>query len=181
MHADLSQLLSKDFYFTLHKLGPPFTDFAGYQAIAKLTPVQSAAIMLDVEPSPFEQGAEGRAIKIQTAAGLQFAQRELSAKVGERISLTLENSDLTPHNWVLGKPGTFNKISDDADRNLANPKALSQSYVPQLPEVLTHTRLVNPNASTTIHFRLPDEKGDYPYLCTFPGHTKIMRGVLHVE
>jgi azurin len=181
LHAALPQLVSQDFYLTLHKLGPAFTKFPGYQAIAKTTTGQSAGLVLDVEPSPFEQGAAGRAMKIQIAAGLQFAQRELRAKAGERISLTLENGDLMPHNWVLGKPGTLEKISDDADRNLANPKALSQSYVPQIPEVLASTRLTNPDTSTTIHFTLPAEKGDYPYLCTFPGHTKIMRGVLHVE
>ncbi|MCB1209408.1 MAG: hypothetical protein KDK97_08785 [Verrucomicrobiales bacterium] len=25
------------------------------------------------------------------------------------------------------------------------------------------------------------EKGDYPYLCTFPGHWMVMNGVLKVE
>jgi azurin len=136
---------------------------------------------LDVLPSPFEKGPAGRAVKIRTAAGLQFADKELTVAAGEKLSLTLENGDLIPHNWVLGKLGALERISDDADRNLADPKALSQSYVPQIPEVLAHTRLVNANSSSTIHFQAPMDKGDYPYLCTFPGHTKIMRGIMHVK
>ncbi len=181
LHAALPGLISQDFYLTLHRLGPAFTDFPGYRAIAKTLPGQPVATALGILPSPYEKGTAGRPIKLQPAAGLQFTQKELHAKAGELLSLTFENNDLIPHNWVLGTPGTLGKISDLADRGLADPRALSQSYVPQIPEVLAFTRLVDPNHSTTIHFQAPPEAGDYPYLCTFPGHTRIMRGVLHVE
>jgi azurin len=181
LHAALPGLISQDFYLTLHRLGPAFTDFPGYRAIAKTLPGQPVATALGILPSPYEKGTAGRPIKLQPAAGLQFTQKELHAKAGELLSLTFENNDLIPHNWVLGTPGTLGKISDLADRGLADPRALSQSYVPQIPEVLAFTRLVDPNHSTTIHFQAHPEACDYPYLCTFPGHTRIMRGVLHVE
>jgi azurin/sugar phosphate isomerase/epimerase len=182
LHLPLPELLTQDFFFTLHRLGPAYTNFPGYSAIAKKLPgAPVAAPGLDVLPSPYEKGTPGRALKIQTAAGLQFAQTQLTAKAGEQLSLTLENGDLIPHNWVLGKVGTRDKIADQADRNLADPKALPLSYVPQIPEVIASTRIANPGTSTTIHFKVPEEKGDYPYLCTFPGHTKIMIGVLKVE
>ena len=32
----------------------------------------------------------------------------------------------------------------------------------------------------TIEFTAPAEPGDYPYICTFPGHWRLMNGVLHV-
>ena len=181
LHAALPGLISQDFYLTLHRLGPAFTGFPGYQAIAKILPGQPVGTAPGILPSPYEKGTAGRPIKLQPTAGLQFAQKELHARAGEQLSLTFENNDLIPHNWVLAKTGTLEKISDFADRSLADPRALSQSYVPQIPEVLAFTRLVDPNHSTTIHFQAPPEKGDYPYLCTFPGHTRIMRGVLHVE
>jgi azurin len=41
--------------------------------------------------------------------------------------------------------------------------------------------MVNPKADFTIHFDAPKEKGDYPYLCTFPGHWMVMNGVMKVE
>ena len=34
--------------------------------------------------------------------------------------------------------------------------------------------------SFTISFMLPKQPGDYPYICTFPGHWMVMNGVMHV-
>ena len=41
--------------------------------------------------------------------------------------------------------------------------------------------MMNPQASFTIHITAPKEKGDYTYLCAFPGHWMVMNGVLKVE
>lgn len=180
LHTTQTGWMSPDLYFTLHTLGPAFTDFPGYALVAKSLPTAPAVVVQPVLPSPFEKGAAGRALKITTAAGLQFAQRELACHAGERISLTLENGDLIPHNWVLGKAGTDETIADLAERNVTAPSAYASSYVPPTADVLAHTRLTNPGQSTVIHFTAPAAAGDYPYLCTFPGHTKVMRGVLHV-
>jgi azurin len=46
---------------------------------------------------------------------------------------------------------------------------------------VAHTRLLDPGKSTTIYFTAPKEPGRYPYLCSFPGHAQLMRGVLIVE
>ena len=54
------------------------------------------------------------------------------------------------------------------------------SYVPALQDVLFHTRLLEPTKSETIYFTAPDQPGEYPYICTFPGHYLAMRGVLVV-
>ncbi len=181
LRCEAPGLLSPDLFLTLHQLGTPYTEFPGYQAVAKRQPGSAGAEVLDVEPSPFEQGQTGRALRIQsTVGGLQFAQKELTANAGERVSLTFENTDLIPHNWVLSQRGAVDRISDLADKLVTDPKALSHSYVPQSKEILCHTRLVEGTKSTTIHFQVPVEVGDYPFLCTFPGHTKIMRGTLHV-
>ena len=32
-----------------------------------------------------------------------------------------------------------------------------------------------------LRFQAPTEPGDYPYLCTFPGHWTIMKGILVVS
>jgi azurin len=34
--------------------------------------------------------------------------------------------------------------------------------------------------SHTLRFFAPDEPGDYPYICTFPGHWRVMKGVMKV-
>jgi azurin len=54
------------------------------------------------------------------------------------------------------------------------------NYVPKTPKVLFHTRLVPPATTESIYFVAPLKSGDYTYLCTVPGHSQIMRGVLRV-
>ena len=44
-----------------------------------------------------------------------------------------------------------------------------------------HTKLLMPNTAETLRFTAPTAPGDYPYLCTFPGHWVIMRGMMHVR
>ena len=174
--------VERQLFLTAHQLGKPFTDFPGYKAVAKThgthAPAEFVAPLLAVF---WERGDAGRALKIQTAAGLQFAQKELRAKAGERISLTLENPDNMPHNWVLLNPGAVERVGALANVLIAEPNALSQHYVPHSDDILCHTRVVDPLKSATIHFNAPAAAGQYPYVCTFPGHWAVMRGVLVVE
>lgn len=185
LHCDVPGLLTRDFFLTLHKLGPAFTGFPGYQVITKTTgpeslpPPPPAAIA--PQPVKWEQGEAGRTVKIQTAAGLQYEQKELHAKAGERLSLTFENPDVMPHNWVLVTPGSVGRVGTLADALIAASDALVRHYVPDSPDILCHTRVLDPQKTTTIHFTAPAQPGQYPYLCTFPGHWAIMRGVLIVD
>jgi uncharacterized protein len=39
---------------------------------------------------------------------------------------------------------------------------------------------VNAESSYTLTFIAPAQVGDYPYVCTFPGHWSIMNGVMKV-
>jgi azurin len=186
IHSAAVPMLSRDLFFTVHRLGSPFIDFPSYKAIPKM-PLhhhhEMSAAGGNVKPMPvkWEQGAPGRLVRIETTTGLQYAQRELRVKVGERLTLTIDNPDVMPHNWVLGARGSIERITDLANKLVANPNAVARHYVPDAPEVLAHTRIIEPANSTTIHFDAPKEPGDYPYLCTFPGHATIMRGVMRVE
>jgi azurin len=57
----------------------------------------------------------------------------------------------------------------------------AKNYVPDTDDVLFHTALVLPDASDTIYFTAPATPGDYDYLCSFPGHSALMKGLLRVE
>ncbi len=176
--------VQRELFLTAHNLGQPFTEFAGYKAIAKTHAhgdQAPAPLVTPLLPVVWERGEAGRKLTIQTAAGLQFTQKELRAKAGERLSLTLENPDNMPHNWVLLKPGSAERVGALANALIAEPNALSRHYVPESADVLCHTRVLDPLKSTTIHFNAPAQPGQYPYICTFPGHWAVMRGVLVVE
>jgi azurin len=63
---------------------------------------------------------------------------------------------------------------------LTDPTALARSYIPETQDVLASTPLVNPTETTEITFTAPTAPGRYPYVCTFPGHWRIMQGTLVV-
>jgi azurin len=135
-------------------------------------------------PSPFEKATAtpGRAITIDTAPVMQFVQKEIHVKAGESIALTLHNADTTmQHNWVLLKPGTTDEVGKLANDLASDPANLRRNYIPDSPDVICFTRVVDSTKSSTIYFTAPVDKGSYPYICTFPGHWMIMRGVLIVE
>ena len=47
--------------------------------------------------------------------------------------------------------------------------------------MLHSTRMVAPLSATALRFTAPKEPGHYPYICTFPGHWIIMKGVMVVK
>jgi azurin len=172
----------RELFVTAHALALPFTEFPGYQVIAKTSwTAGTEATGTTSLPNPFTKGAAGRALRVEAAAGLQFATKELTARAGERLSLTFANPDVLPHNWVLLAPGSFDKVGDLTNKLIADPQGFSRHYVPDVPEVLAWTDMVNPGGEFTVHLDVPAKAGEYPFICTFPGHWMVMKGVLHVN
>ena len=172
----------EDLFITAHKLAPAFTAFPGYQATPKqYIAVEQSGDAMKSKPNPWAGGVKGRALNIAAALGLKFAQAELRAKAGERLSLTFSNPDAVPHNWVLIAPGKLAAIGDATNKMITDPNGLARHYVPESPDVLAYTDMTNPGTQFTIHFDAPKSPGRYPYLCTFPGHWVVMNGVLVVE
>jgi azurin len=100
-------------------------------------------------------------------------------KAGSRIRLVFRNSDDMLHNFVLCAPGKGESVGNAA---LAlGVDGAAKNYVPDSDDVLFHTALTLPEASDTIYFNAPSTPGNYDYLCSFPGHSALMKGVLRVE
>jgi azurin len=112
---------------------------------------------------------------------MQYDKKLFAVKAGQSVVLNLENPDIMQHNLVICKPGTTEKVGKAADILARDPKAVDKNYVPQVPEVLFATKLVNPGESFSLEFTVPNQPGDYPFMCTFPGHWSIMKGVMRVE
>jgi hypothetical protein len=70
----------------------------------------------------------------------------LAARPGEKFKLTFQNGSPQRHNFVLMSAGS---------------------------EVLAQTELVEPGKSATLAFKAPEEPGEYPFLCTAPGHHHV--------
>jgi azurin len=135
----------------------------------------------------FSQDADSATIELKPHAQnpLGYDKTELSVKAGQKVKLTLNNTGSIapqPHNFLLLKPGKLDAVGALANAMLADPQGMAKSYIPEAakPDILANTKLVQPNQTETIEFVAPAEEGDYPYICTFPGHWLLMRGVMHV-
>lgn len=127
---------------------------------------------------------DGRVIEIGANDQMKFDVLEIKAKAGERLSVTLVNRGTMPkfsmgHNWVLLALGV------DLDAFVAAAtEAPANDYIPAAKsvEILASTKLLGPNERDTTTFNAPAKPGQYPFLCSFPGHYQIgMKGVLIVE
>jgi putative membrane-bound dehydrogenase-like protein len=111
---------------------------------------------------------------------MKFDKTLITAKAGSVVQIDFQNPDHMQHNLVLIKPKTSEKVGAAADKLAMDPNGTKLNYVPRMPEVLQATPLVNPGGKFTLTFTVPDAPGDYPFLCTFPGHWRIMKGIMRV-
>jgi azurin len=184
LQVELGAGASTAVFLSAHALGSPFKEFKGYRPIAKETHDHVAVATKGARAVRWETemcGPDPVTLKLQAGNALNYVQRELRAKAGRSVALTFENPDVMPHNWVLVQPGAEEKVGAAAALMVSMPDGADRHYVPVLPEVIAHTRLLDPGKSTTIYFTAPKVPGRYPYLCSFPGHAQLMRGVLIVE
>lgn len=172
-----------DVFITAHALAEAFTEFPGYKKFAKISQAAQTGVTAPAppKPNPWAKGRPGRQIVVEAALGLQFVQKELAAQTGEKLTLVFKNPDVVPHNWLLARPGSLQRLGEGCNLMIADPEGLAKHYVPESADVLVYTDMVNPQGEFTIHFDAPAQPGDYPYLCTFPGHWMIMNGVLRVQ
>ena len=111
---------------------------------------------------------------------MKFDKSELTVAPGQLVEIVFSNPDAMQHNFLLGTPGSLEQIGVAADDLARTPSGPAQQYVPDIPQVLSASKLLDPGDTVTLQFRAPAAPGDYPYVCTFPGHWRIMNGILHV-
>ncbi len=127
----------------------------------------------------FLEGA--REILVDAVAGLQYAQKLIEVEAGEALAWKLRNTDVMPHNLVLVAPESARTVGMESFKMMSDPSAGQKNYVPDLPQVIAHIPVINPTKEHTLYLRAPKTPGDYPYICTFPGHWMAMRGILRVR
>ena len=116
---------------------------------------------------------------------LGYDKTDLTVKAGQKIKLTLNNNGSIapqPHNFLLIKSGKEAAVGAQANLMMTDPQGMAKGYIPEASkaDIIAHTKLVQPTQSDTIEFIAPTEPGDYPYMCTFPGHWLLMKGTMHV-
>jgi azurin len=114
---------------------------------------------------------------------MTYNTKSFEVVVGQKVTLSLKNVGKIPlktmgHNLVILKPGTqipmfASKCGD-----------LKKGYLPDDMEsrklIFANTKRLGGGDRDTIHF-IPKEPGEYPFICTTPGHFSIMQGVMTVK
>lgn len=120
-----------------------------------------------------------KTITMGTEPGLQFSIKQFDVKPGAKIKLVFDNNDDMQHNLLIVQGGASDEIGMAALKLGLNGSKMQ--YVPKSDKVLFHTNLLQPRSSETIYFEAPAKPGKYEYVCTYPGHFQIMRGVMNVK
>lgn len=165
-HARNAAKTVKHFWFNVEK-----TLRGGIIAEAALASSQKSGILSDTP--------ELTTIRIATIPEkMMYDVRELTVKPGKKVKLTFGNYDFMPHNILLVKPGKADDVGIAAI-NLG-AQGFDVGFVPKSDDILWHSPLVDYGQEEVIEFTAPKEEGAYPYICSFPGHHRLMRGTLFV-
>lgn len=111
---------------------------------------------------------------------MKYDLKTFVVEAGKPVEIVFENPDFMQHNLVIARQGSLKVVGAAADKLAADPKGAEMNYVPAIPEVLFSTKLVNPEQTEILRFVAPNDVGDYPYVCTFPGHWSLMNGLMKV-
>lgn len=163
------------------------TTFGGKTTPAA-SPAAAPAATTAAAPAAPAPASAGDAVAVTIKPGLanpmSYDVTVINAKSGQKVKITFINQHPTAplqHNIVVGKIGSKDALIAAANAMMAEmPKWLAKGFIPEIPEVLHHTKLLNAGDTEVLEFTA-GPKGDYPYLCTFPGHSIIMQGTLKVE
>lgn len=122
-------------------------------------------------------------VNIEANDSMKYNISSIEAKPGEEIKVVLTNVGVMPkeamgHNWVLLKSG-----SDVTAFATAAAAAKDTGYIPAAlkEQIVAHIDQLGPKQSGEVTFKAPTEPGDYPFLCSFPGHFVMMKGTLTVK
>jgi len=133
-----------------------------------------------VKPMP-DGFADARRIDVGVLPGLKFDTSRIKAKAGEKVYFVFPNADSSGmmHNLAIITPGSSQTVMDAAVAMGAT--GLKKNFIPEIPELLASTPQVAQGMQYTLYFAVPEEPGDYHFICTYPGHGLIMQGVFAVE
>jgi azurin len=109
---------------------------------------------------------------------LAFTPTDLTCPAGARVRVIFKHEGQRipqKHNWVLIMPGTSQAVE-----KAASAAGEAAGWLPKNDSrILAATPLCSPGGEAVVEFTAP-APGDYPFICSTPGHAFEMHGTLHV-
>lgn len=129
-------------------------------------------------PQPVEARGSAAAADTVTirAVGSQlvYETTEIEAEAGTELTIRFVNEGAMPHNVVV-----LEADANVEEVGIAALQAQDTEYVPMSKEdqIVGYTEMAQPQETVSVTITVPPP-GEYPYICTFPGHFRTMQGVL---
>lgn len=143
-----------------------------------------AALQAQKPPKGFEK-VDQEVVITTLRAQMKYDVRSFSVKPNAKVKLVFRNPDDLPHNLIICTPGKTkgkDKGQEVVDAVLKlGEKGVETNWEPVgHPRILVSSGMVQPKEEKTLYFRAPKKEGDYPYICTFPGHFQLMNGMMGI-
>jgi azurin len=152
--------------------------YAAASAVARRRTVAPKVAKAELD---FDTQAGLATVRIETVPErMLFDTKRFTVKAGQAVRLVFRNADAMQHNLVIVKPGALEEVGLAGNDMAKDPDGIKKDFVPATDKVLHATKLIDPQGSTVLRFKAPTTPGEYPYVCTFPGHWVIMNGVMEV-
>lgn len=151
-------------------------------------PAEPAAPEGTIPPAMQAFSDDGDVIEIEIEGDdqIRFNLDRFTVRAGQMVRLTLRHVGSLPaqamgHNVVILQPDDdIFEFGADVGEQGGN---VQNDYVPESlrDRPVAFTALIGGGETTTVEFQAPSEPGEYPFLCSFPGHFGQMNGMMVVE
>ncbi len=163
---------------------PPAPDKSAPTA-QKPAPTTAKPAPATQKPGPGQAPSKGmRTVEIVGTDDMKFSLTAIPAKRGEQLRVRLVSKGTMPkiamaHNFVV-----LQKAVSQVKFITAGATSRATDFIPpdMKDQVLAATAMAGPGETVEVTFKVPNVAGDYPFVCTFPGHFQAgMRGMLNVK
>lgn len=109
---------------------------------------------------------------------MKYNMTSFDVKVGDKVTVKFSNPDFMPHNFVVTQPKAADEVAAEAIK--LGAEGPEKGWLPDHPKIIISTKMLNKGEHQIIKFDAPDKPGNYEFVCTFPGHNLLMRGIMKV-
>lgn len=144
------------------------------------------ALTLPEPMQAFTDDGNAAEIVIEGDDAMRFDTDRFTVNAGQMVRLTLNHVGNLPaqamgHNVVILYPDDdVMEFGADVGEHRGGHH---DDFVPEAlrDRVVAFTAIIGGGETATVEFQVPQDPGEYPFLCSFPGHFAQMNGVMIVE
>lgn len=122
----------------------------------------------------FEEAVDVELVVRARPNAMEYLDTRIEAPTGSRVRLVIDNTETSSPAMI------HNVVVISSRSEVERVGLLAQGTPGNIPDdsaILFYTPMASPGTKAAVVFTMP-EPGEYPYICTYPGHFQSMQGVL---